>query len=318
MANGPPPQIRHILRELLPPWLRGPMGDSLLTEGLFTIYDLDSEIMRDALLVRFPSYAPTDALPLIAADRGIPTGGAEDPAVLRARLLLWIDLLQLVGLPFGMMLFIQAVLSPYYGQIRIFTAKSLWYDLDSGAVGRLLEEPGFTALPPAPYELGPQWPPRSPAIPIERLRFEAFHRHDESGAPNVDWDSRSLVPGSVARFAAWVVIYSDGAMAWCVPKGKWGATGQKWGTKYKWGIDAVPGVDPDIGDLLRRVVKQAKPAGCWIRSVIVSFSEDRFDPTQPAGIDVNPDGYFGRNSKVVGGVYVASRFSDCRFGGQVI
>ena len=35
-----PRQNRHILRELCPPWLRGPQAYSFLNEGIFTIYDI--------------------------------------------------------------------------------------------------------------------------------------------------------------------------------------------------------------------------------------------------------------------------------------
>lgn len=303
------PQVRHVLRELLPPWLRRPMGDSLCAEGLFTVYDLDAEYMRAALLARWPSYSPPDGLSLIAADRGVPIGPAEPVEVLRIRLLLWLDFLQLQGLPLGLLLSLQAVLAPAYPLVRLVTQKSIWYSLDEGAVGRFLELEGYTPLAPAPYELGPAWPPNATAPQIERLRAAGlFDRL--AGSANWDWDSLSMVDGSGTRWSAWAIAYSVAPTDWVAPEGDWGDPGD-WGDGGYWGVEFPAGVDP--GSVYQDMLRRFKPMGEWIRWFIVSFDASFFDPALPSGGGVNPDGMFGHWSKIVNGEYVPARFSEARY-----
>lgn len=304
------PQTRHLLRALLPPWLKRPMGDSLCAEGLFTVYDLDAEYMRDALLARMPSYAPIDALALIAADRGVPIGPAEDPDVLRVRLLLWLDFLQLAGLPIGLLLTLQAVLAPAYPMVRLVTQQSIWYTLDEGAVGRLLAAPGHLPLPPAPYEFGPLWPSGTSAPAIERLRAEGLFERLVAIPANWDWDSIAPVTGSGTRWSAWAIAYSVSPTDWVQPEDNWGDPGD-WGDGGYWGVEFPAGVDP--GSVYQDTLRRFKPAGEWIRWFIVSFDATLFDPAQPSGGGVNPDGLFGSWSKIVNGEYVPARFEDARY-----
>lgn len=304
------PQTRHIMRELLPPWLKRSLGDSLCAEGLFTVYDLDAEYMRDALLARMPSYAPADALPLIAADRGVPIGPAEPEDVLRVRLILWLDFLQLAGLPLGLLLAMQAVLAPAYPTVRVVTQQSLWYLLEEGAVGRMLALPGYEPLPPTTYELGPNWPAGQVAPAIERLRAQLLLERLVVDPPNWDWDSESIVHGSGGRWSAWVIAYSVAPTDWVAPEGNWGDPGD-WGDGGYWGVEFPAGVDP--GNVYHETMGRFKPAGSWIRWFIVSFDPVLFDAEEPEGLGVNPDGRFGRWSKTVNGQAVPARFENARY-----
>jgi hypothetical protein len=314
------PQARHALRALLPPWLRRPFGDSLTTEGLFTVYDVDAENFRSALLARFPSYAPEGALTLIAKDRGIPTGAGESADVLRVRLLLWIDFLELAGLPIGLLLALQATLAPFYPTVRIITQGSIWYTLREGAVGRMLRQPGYAPLPLAPYELGASWPADSPPVAeIERLRLSGlYQRSDQSEVPNWDWDSLSISAGSGTTWSAWVVIYSVGDRAWVTPEPEWGSDTEVWGDGGYWGVDPVAPTSTDIGPLLRLIAARFKPARCWIRQIITSFDQDLFDPDEPVNAGLNPDGLFGDWYKVVDGENVSTKFADARYSEGVL
>jgi hypothetical protein len=101
--------------------------------------------------------------------------------------------------------------------------------------------------------------------------------------------------------------------AWVSPAPKVGATGLKVGEpSYAVGVD----VPSTVGKSLKLIIGQWKAN--WCHCVIVSFDGGYFDRNEPAGLGINPDGYFGRWSKVVGGVYVRARFADARyFGGPV-
>jgi hypothetical protein len=269
--------------------------------------------MRDALIARFPSYAPLDALPLLAADRGIPSGSEEDPEVLRTRLILWLDALALSGLPIGLLLLLQAVLSPTYPLMRLVTQASLWYTLEEGAVGRMLALPGYEPLPQAPYEEGALWPTDAPAASgVERLRFSGLYERSQASPPNWDWDSLSVVTGTGYAGSVWLVVFSLSPTPWIQPDGMWGDPGV-WGDGGAWGVDATPA----IGRLLQAVAKPFKTAKAWVRWIVISFDGALFDPGEPSGGGVNPDGLFGHWSKIENRQYVRARFANARYGDGV-
>lgn len=310
------PQLRHALRALLPPWLKRAIGDSFLAEGMFTVYDLDAAYMRAALLLRFPSYTSDDALPLLLADRGLPAGIEEPPEIARRRLILWLDVLQLSGLSLGLLLMVQALLAypgqpPAYSTVRLVTQASLWYTLEEGAVGRLLGLDGYAPLPLAPYESGPFWPIGAEASKIERIRFSGLYTRLFDGS-NWDWDSLSVVAGTGYPAATWMVLFSIAPNSWCEPDTEWGTDGV-WGDGGAWGVD----VSPAIGRLIQATTARLKSARSWVRYIIVSFDGALFDPGEPAGGGINPDGLFGRWSKIVARQWVPSRFADARYGGGV-
>lgn len=311
------PQLRHALRSLLPPWLKRPIGDSFLAEGLFTLYDLDAEYMRAALLLRFPSYSCDDALPLLLADRGLPVCIDEDPDTMRARGLLWLDVLQMQGLPLGLLLLIQALLSypgqpPAYSLVRLVTQASLWYELDDAATGRFLGLEGFDPLPLTTYEGGAFWPAGTEASRMERLRLSDLYAR-VNGVNNWDWDSLSVVAGTGYPGCTWLILYSVAPNSWVEPDTEWGTDGQ-WGDGGAWGVD----VSPAIGQIIAATARRMKSARSWIRSIIVSFTGSLFDPNEASGGGINPDGYFGRWAKIVPGTgWVASRFAAARYSGEV-
>ncbi len=130
-------------------------------------------------------------------------------------------------------------------------------------------------------------------------------------------DSLSPVDGSGGWWWWWLIIYSTGGQAFAGPAPfKWGTPGVRWGRRpdCSWGLN----VPPSVGAGLRALLRLWKPGNAPCRNIIISFSDALFDPTQPSGGGINPDGKFGRRSKIVGGVYVPARFSNARYLNGVI
>ena len=128
------------------------------------------------------------------------------------------------------------------------------------------------------------------------------------GAANWDWDSLSPTNGSWGRWRYWLVLYATGGNQFATAAPTWGST--TWGqTTNSWGLSQPP----SFAQLLRSVVGLWQRGGSWCHEMIVSFDDTLFDPAQPVGGAFNPDGNFGRASKVVAGQYVPSRFANARY-----
>jgi len=115
---------------------------------------------------------------------------------------------------------------------------------------------------------------------------------------NWNWDS--TVPSSQwARF--WVIIYPG--TRWS-HSANWGS-GQLWGdTEKTWGTTATPSEVAGV----RGIVADWKPAGTRCDKIIIAFDAASFNPAAP-----EPDGQWGKPSKVVGGVHVATRLSTADY-----
>lgn len=133
------------------------------------------------------------------------------------------------------------------------------------------------------------------------------HTLDATG--NFDWDSASPTTGSWQWWRIYVVLDAVTPHNWINAEGLWGSGGL-WGDGGAWGVDAANNL---TGLSIRLIVNQWRPKAVAAHWIIISFNDTLFDATQPAGGGVNPDGNFGRWSKLSGGVYVRSRFSDARY-----
>lgn len=299
-------QNRHILRELCPPWLRGEQARSFLNEGIFTIYDIDSDLMFEALMARFPSLCPADALPYLAKDRHIIVGPTESEAAVRARCLAWMTESILSGLPMGWLLAMQAYCAPTYPKVRLVTKRSVWYTLEAGAVPRMLQLAGHQPLAPCPYELGPKWPKELVASQTERLRFSGLYSRYKPETPNFDWDSAS----NPERASYWWDIvgviyghyeaqddYADLGDTWLLDD-----PSESVGFNEGYGTFTV-------GQYLAIKRKSAKSV---LRGIVWTDNETLFDPSLSLGAPELPDGYWGRPGKIVAGKLVPSRRLDCR------
>lgn len=175
--------------------------------------------------------------------------------------------------------------------------------------GKVIASPETVAFPPA--ATASQWETYAVAADTN---LEPTHTVGTIGGDGEwDWDSLSQTDGSWSWYGGFVIIESVGAEAWVDDALAWGSD-VYWGDDVAWGTNS----SANIGGSIVAILKLWKTAGLWIRSVIVSFDATLFDPAQPAGGGVNPDGYFGRWSKHVNGQRVAARFDNARYGGEVI
>lgn len=301
-----PRQNRHILRELCPPWLRGPQAYSFLNEGIFTLYDIDAELMWQALLCRFPSYCPADALPYLAADRRIIVGPDESEAAVRVRLLAWMLEAVLSGLPIGWLIALQAFGAPDYPKVRIVTKNSIWYTLEANAVPRMLGLRGFQRLDPCPYELGSQWPIGAFASETERLRTSGLYSRVKASPANFDWDSLSNPERAACWWDAVGVIYgryeeqeayADLADTWLLDD-----PSESVGFNEGYGTFTT----------LQYLATQRKSCKSVLRAIVWTDNEALFPPDGALGDPELPDGYWGRPGKVIAGKLIPSQRLDCR------
>lgn len=87
-----------------------------------------------------------------------------------------------------------------------------------------------------------------------------------------------------------------------------------WGNDSAWGLTETT----DVGRSLQIIAGQFKAATTWVRGLVISFDATLFDPAQPVGGGINPDGFFAKPYKVVGGVAVSSRFANAVYGPEVV
>ena len=99
-----------------------------------------------------------------------------------------------------------------------------------------------------------------------------------------------------------MIIYAG--TRWNVSPSTWG-DGSKYGEGLIWGfLDMTT----EQATTLRFIVNDWKPAGTRCVNIIVAFDPSSFDPSAP-----EPDGNWGKWSKVVAGVRVPSRLSTARY-----
>lgn len=301
-------QARYVLANLMPAFAQRAYGRSFTTEGLFTLYDIDAGIMSDMLQVRFPSHTREEALPLIARDRRIQVGPHESPETIRARLRLWIDQRQLAGLPVGFLLSLQAYLAPQYPQVRLVTRRGIWYTLGEGAVGRILNLPGYALLPPCPYELGASWPVGAPPqSQIQRL----FHtpgmwaRH-KAPTPNFDWDSISNPENADRWWHCWAIVYPPYYTLQQPYDSGWNLDD----ALDSWGFQEPSGTFTT----LKAITKEFRSSRNRVVSIIFAPSLNDFLPTNLPAAPGMPDGWWGQEVKqVVAGQWETTRREDCRY-----
>jgi len=121
-------RFRTTRAKLGPPRFARDGEAGLLGYTLDTLADMFVQRVYEGLLARFPSTAPSDALPLIGRDRRVRRGRNESDDSYRARLPLWINDRNRWGTPFAML----AKLAEYIGantgaSFRLVTNRGSWY-----------------------------------------------------------------------------------------------------------------------------------------------------------------------------------------------
>lgn len=286
MASPPGGGFQWMMRDLAPRRLQGDVAQLYLFL-LALPFDGTTEKLNQGVHDHFVDDADATALPYIAADRGnILRGLTESDASFRARLRSALDDLRLAGSAWSIL---RQVLGYVLArQPRAFTVSSRW------------------TLNVATSSTWDEY-----ATLADTSKNPTHALYNTAGAGNWDWDSLSPVDGSWGWWRWYLVLEASDApgRAWIGKGAKWGS-GVKWGAGNAWGVDKPSAV----GKSIRIIVAQWKAN--WCHWIIISFDGGWFDRTQPAGGGINPDGYFGRWSKVVGGVYVRARFGDaCYFEG---
>lgn len=129
--------------------------------------------------------------------------------------------------------------------------------------------------------------------------------HVKASPANWDWDGDATL-----WWRVWAIIYSVGGYAWCGPAPRFGTPGVKIGDKsISIGLN-IPATEVET---IRGLIATWKAEHAWVRWIIISFDETLFDPAQPSGGSVNPDGNWGRWSRVVGGQAVPARAANARY-----
>jgi hypothetical protein len=121
-------RFRRLLVRAVPGWLaKGDGGKALWSIG--TMFDAFAERSRQALLVRFPGFAPLDSLGAHGRDRKIIRGIDEPAASYAQRLVAWLDEHRVRGNPYALMRQIRA-----YAQadvrVRTVDRRGNWFTID--------------------------------------------------------------------------------------------------------------------------------------------------------------------------------------------
>lgn len=270
--------IRTLMYAVSPPWLQ---------DGIAQKYTYICALHADALIDkcklgvynRFPLLCDPTALPLLGADYGIPQGPNEPTASYRVRL------------------------------------QTSWDDYRHDGSARAVMRQGLgylTPLTPAMRIVKDVNAPQ-PGV-LQASVWDTYAAGADTTQPPThvlqtslawDWD------GVILRWRAWWIIYSLAGSPWS-SEGTWG-DGQLWGDGGVWGLTATQG---DMSSL-RALLAKRRSVGSWYipgGGIIVTFNAAEFDPTQPAGGGINPDGNWKHYGKDNGsGQQVAARFTDCRY-----
>lgn len=270
----------------------GELGDQLI------------QAATDAVRLRFPELTPDDrSLTLLGKDRRIPRAPNETPEAYARRLVLWLDLWGLAGLPLGLLYAIQSFIFPGYPRVRLIERSGIWYTLDEGASRDLSP---FEAMSlPCALEPGIPAVRYVPPIGISTSPRAAFWAHRSPGL--WDWDSISNPERAAFNFDFWLVVYHPRYANQGTYGG--GPGGVVYGPGTSWGLDEPGGTFITF----RELVRLYRRAGANCRGVVFPPSLDDFSPDATIGDPTFPDGRWGAESKWDGSKAVPTRRRDCRY-----
>ena len=132
--------LRDLYRALTPSWMQDDEEGGPVLYSLGLVAEVAKERAYNGLVARFPQYAPTDALHLIARDRRIIRGIDEADAAFATRLLPWLDDHRTRGNPFALMKQLQAYCQADV-RIRTVDARGNWFTREAnGTTSYLLNQ----------------------------------------------------------------------------------------------------------------------------------------------------------------------------------
>lgn len=264
--------------DLSPIWLQGPNGEKYM----YSI-GIQADALQEKLVQAVHSWMPgrgtPSALAYIGADRLIAQGITETSESYAARLQRAFDSWQRAGNAWSVL---QQVLGYLLSTTPAARTVSTNYDLDDGTPQHTLwqyyDEGADTNRPPQFTRVEPaEW----------------------------DWDSLSPTTGSWHWVRWYLVLAAVAPTDWTSPAPKLGEFGATKLGQYSGSLGCT--TPSSVGRSLRIV---AKP---WVSGhldwFVISFDGAEFRP----GAAVQPDGYYGFWSKLVGGVFVASRSANGRY-----
>lgn len=134
-------RFRNLRSKLGPPRFTSEGEAGLIGYALDLVADAYIQRVYEGLLARFPSTAPSDALPLLGRDRRVRRGRNESDASYRARLLRWLDDRRAWGTPFAMLQKLAEYMGDGHGvSMRLVTDRGSWYSRDAnGAESYVLD-----------------------------------------------------------------------------------------------------------------------------------------------------------------------------------
>lgn len=286
--------FRDTIRDMSPTWLQDGRNERLMyTLGLGL--DFLAEKTTQAIHMFVPTTCDASGLPAIGNDALIPRGATELESRYRQRLQRRLETWQHAGTPWRGLQQMLHILLELRPAARMVSAR---YDTD--------------VLP----------------FTIVDAKWNTYAAGDDADTAqpsrslvdpgNWDWDSVVRCPSSATWSRKWMILESVAPNDWChQDAGTWGD-----GDDGVWG-DAAPAwdvdVQPDVFDSLWGELLLWGSAHAPVVALIVSFDATHFDPAQPAGGGINPDGTYGRWSRMSGRNQVATRtaISNCKFSHRV-
>ncbi len=126
-------RFRRFFKSLGPRWLTEGEG-GLVLYSLGLVMDVFAQRAKEALLARFPDYAPDDALPLMGQDRRIVRGFDEPRETYTARLTRFLDDWKKAGMGPAILRQVQAYCAPHAPVVRTVNATGTWCTVDADGV----------------------------------------------------------------------------------------------------------------------------------------------------------------------------------------
>jgi hypothetical protein len=128
--------FRDAIRELSPPWLRGPvLGKTMYALG--ALFDEMQANLVAGVKLRFPGLYTYESLPLLGRERRIRRGRLETEAVYASRMLPWLDHHRLRGGPYALLEQLHAHFAPANFAIVLRYTSSRRFSMDvAGTVTR--------------------------------------------------------------------------------------------------------------------------------------------------------------------------------------
>jgi hypothetical protein len=281
---SPPNPFRDRIRDMCPTWLReGRLERLMYTFGLGL--DLLAEKAVQAAHAANPTKCDVSALPLIGSDLLIQRGATELESRYRERLQHADESWQHAGTP--------------------------WLTLQQ-ALHLLLE------LRPAARMVSSRYDRSAYPATIVDSKWNVYAAGEDADAQpptrvliepgNWDWDSFNLGSGAGCWSRTWVVIESVAPNDWCHPAPfQIGDADMPKIGERSWSIGfAEP---PFVFTSLLETIELWRAGNARNVNLIVSFDATHFDPAEPAGGGINPDGQFGCWSRMDGVNQVPARDS---------